>query len=264
MPLADRKSPRSEDIPLLWRVRARALLRASRPTCLSAESCLTGVAARPAQNGWYWNIQVSLTVSAPDFRNARNSTGAAVGTRLGQLVGAEGSARGRHDEVGRDAEREFAERAAEELDHELPHPLGTRLARLAAAAEAGRPYDRKLAGIGLIGEPVQAVVEIDFGAGRDRLGRHPHRDHVVVDLVVGRDFAELDRSFAPALAARARQRLNPQAPAPVVEAAAAIMAEPPVALKKAETAWIVVEKGRDHDPRRIVERPPQALAVAGP
>src|SRR5271163_4859286 len=81
--------------------------------------------------------------------------GDAVGDCLDELVGAEGSARGRHDEIGLDAERELVQRTAEELDHELPHPLGARLAGLAAAAEPSRPYNRKLARIGLVGEPVQ-------------------------------------------------------------------------------------------------------------
>src|SRR6202042_2299378 len=101
---------------------------------------------------------------------------------------------------------------------------------------------RKFAWKRLIGEPVEAIVEIELGAGGDRVGRYPHSNHVVVDLVVRRNFAQLDRPVAPALAARAWQRLNPEARAPIVKHAIEIMIEYPVALEEPKTTWVVVGK----------------------
>ena len=123
------------------------------------------------QNGWYWNIQVSVSVSPPDLRKARNSTGSvpstmrsnwarqwpatSSGTASIELVGPEGSARGRHHEVRLDAVGQVRERAAQELDHELAHALRARLAGLAAAPEARRDGDRQVGRIGRVGEPVE-------------------------------------------------------------------------------------------------------------
>jgi hypothetical protein len=42
--------------------------------------CLRNLPKR-RQNGWYWNIQVSVRVSPPDLRNARSSTGSDPSTR---------------------------------------------------------------------------------------------------------------------------------------------------------------------------------------
>src|SRR5271166_4981768 len=115
----------------------------------------------------------------------------AVGHRLDQLIGPEGSARGRDDEVGLDAKGQVRERAAQEFDHELAHPFRPRLAGLAAAAEPCRHCDAEVRRNGGIGEPVEPVVEVQLGPCEHRLGRDPHRHDIIVDLVVGGDLAEL-------------------------------------------------------------------------
>ena len=133
----------------------------------------------------------------------------------------------------------------EELDHELAH------APAAAAAPGWPPRPRRVAtqrasgeGKGSIGAPVQPVAcscKLEPAAGR-RLG-HPHRDDVVVDLVVGRDLDQLHRAFAPVA-----QRLDPQARAAVVADAVQVMVELAVALQQAEAARDCVGEGRGAGP----------------
>ena len=139
----------------------------------------------------------------------------------------------------------------------LRTPLGRAGAGLAAIAEAGRD-DSGRAASGRARPPTSACGSGIRGlAGPGRLGRHPHGDDVVVDLVVGRDLDELDRALAPVA-----QRLDPERGAAVVIDAVEIVVEVPVALEQAEALRALVGEGRGDDPRRVVERAPDALAGA--
>src|SRR5271165_564647 len=64
--------------------------------------------------------------------------GDAVGHRLDELIGAEGSARGRNGKVRLHAVGQVRERRVEPLVYELTYALGARLAGLAAATEPRR------------------------------------------------------------------------------------------------------------------------------
>ena len=91
------------------------------------------------------------------------------------------------------------------------------------------------------------------------LGRHPGRNDVVVNLVVGRDLDELYHSPAPLT-----DGLDPDTGAALVSHAVEVMVKDAVALQKAEATRVLVGEGRGHRPRRIVERPPDPLARPAP
>ena len=81
-----------------------------------------------------------------------------------------------------------------------------------------------------------------------------------MDLVFGGNLDELHLALAPR-----PLRLHPQRRAPVVEYAVVfVVAEVAVTLHQAEAPGVVVEKAVGHHLRRIVERPPDALARTRP
>ena len=92
-------------------------------------------------------------------------------------------------------ERQAFERAAQKLDQEFSNVLRARLAGLAAFAKARRHHPGERAWVGFVGQPMQAIGEVELGA-RDRGPvRDPHGDDIVVDLVIGRKLDKLDRAL---------------------------------------------------------------------
>src|SRR5205807_1749993 len=111
----------------------------------------------------------------------------------------------------------------------------SRLAWLAALAQACRDAACKVRRERFVGGPIEAIGELDLGPCRRGILRHPHRDNIIVDFIVGRDFDELHRALAPRALG-----LDPEAWAPVVIDAVLIMIEAAVALQQPKTARIFV------------------------
>jgi hypothetical protein len=80
------------------------------------------------------------------------------------------------------------------------------LARLSAAAETRCYAAREGCRVGFGRAPLQTIAIAQAGSGFHRLFGHPHGDNVVLCLVIGGQFDELHRAFAPVV-----QRLNPHA-----------------------------------------------------
>ena len=159
--------------------------------------------------------------------------------------------------------RHLRQRPADEIDDELPAVLvfGFGLTRHAALADA-RGGDAADVGrrMRLVVLPIELVRHVELVAGFDRpLGR-PKGDDVVVNLVLRRNFDELHRARAPI-----PKRLDPHARPPVVEGAVVlIVGEIAVALHQSEGFRVLVEERIGQHRRRIDQRPPDALAFAGP
>src|SRR5690348_13594821 len=108
--------------------------------------------------------------------------------------------------------------------------------------------------------PIEPVAERQGLAACDRRLRFPIGNDVVVDFVVGWDFHELHGAVAPGA-----QRLDPDAGPAVIEGAIVlVVVEIAIALHQAEALRIGIDEGVRLHLRRIVERPPYALALAGP
>src|SRR5690606_26839083 len=90
-------------------------------------------------------------------------------------------------------------------------------------------------------------------------GRYPHGDDVVVDFVVGADFYQLHRSFAPIAFG-----FDPQAGSALIVDAIEVVVKDAIPLEQAEAAWVVVGKGGGNGVRGIVQRAPEVFAAAGP
>ena len=106
---------------------------------------------------------------------------------------------------------------------------------------------------------MQAVAQVDAVAGLGRLGRAPVGGDVVEDLVVGGHLHQLDGAATPLA-----QRLDPGGGPAVIGDAVEIVVELAVALQQAEAARALVEEAGDGGVRGVDERPPDALAGAGP
>src|SRR3546814_3281499 len=98
-----------------------------------------------------------------------------------------------------------------------------------AVAEPRRHTASQRARIGLVGEPVQTIGELDMAAGAVRFVGNPHGADVVVDLVVGRNLHELHHAAAPIA-----QWLDPGGRPQVVTDAVEVVIEVAVALRQAE------------------------------
>ena len=124
-------------------------------------------------------------------------------------------------------------------------------------ADARRDDARQRSVERLVGEP-QSVRKLGALTGRDRRGRLPVSDDVVVHLARRRNLDELDVSRSPL-----RARLDPERRPPIVLRLGVLeVGELPLALQQAEALRAVVEKGRCPQRARIRERAPQTLAAA--
>src|ERR1700736_3231205 len=153
-----------------------------------------------------------------------------------------GSTRGPEHRLRLHAEGQRLQRGSLEFDHEFPHSLWSRLARLAAVAQARRDAARKFRWKRFVAGPIEAIGELDLGPCRRGFLGYPHRDNIVVDFIVGWDFDELHRALAPK-----GFGLDPEARAPVVIDAILIMIKAAVALQQPKTARIFVREGRSDD-----------------
>src|SRR6476620_2599477 len=158
--------------------------------------------------------------------------------RLGENI-RERAARGPQYRLRLVPKRQIDQWPAQKFDHEFAHALRAWLAGLSAIAEARCDAARQRRRKRLIGEPVEPERQIELRASARPLLRHPHRDDVVVDLIVGQDFDELHGALAPAAF-----RLDPEARAAVIEDAVLVMIEIAVALQETEAARIVVGERR--------------------
>src|ERR1700730_11831198 len=170
-----------------------------------------------------------------------------------------GPARGPEHGLWLHAKGQSLERRAFEFDHEFAHALWPRLARLAAIAQACCNASRELGWKRLIRGPIEAIRKAELGSGRRRFFRSPHRDNIVVDFIVGWDFDQLDRAFAPIPFG-----LDPEARTAVIKDPILIMVKGPVALQQPEAARVFIQKGRCDDAWRIVERTPRSLSRPHP
>src|SRR3954471_18768068 len=104
---------------------------------------------------------------------------------------------------------------------------------------------------------MQAISEQKFLPGLCPCFRIPEGDDVVVRLVDGGQFHQLDRAFTPP-----GSGLDPQAWAPLIKnTVVLVVVEIAVALKQAEAARILVAVCIESDGRGIGERPPDPFAA---
>ena len=107
---------------------------------------------------------------------------------------------------------------------------------------------------------MQAIAEDELIASLSGFLGHPEGDDIVVDLIIGGKFDEHHRALPPVA-----QGFDPcRWPLVVEDAIVLVILEIAIALQKAESLGSTIEKASGHHRFGIVERPPQALAVAGP
>ena len=156
-------------------------------------------------------------------------------------------------------ERDLLQRLPKKLDHELTHTLGSRLTGLPTIAESGCHATRQRARIGLVGQPVKFVREVVTLPRLGRLGRHPHRNDVVVNLVVGRNLGELDRARSPVTPG-----LDPGGGPEMVTNPIMIVIQDAITLQQSKAARRAVLETGHRNMRWIVEGTPDVLPNAIP
>src|SRR5882724_10535597 len=110
-------------------------------------------------------------------------SGDAIGYGLGEHVG-ECPAGGRQDRQKFGTVGQVHERAAKEFHHELVSRLGAIVAGLAAAAYAACNATGELGFVSSVRTPVKAIAQPEVASGLRCLLGNPHRDDVVLCLVV--------------------------------------------------------------------------------
>src|SRR6185503_14937246 len=143
------------------------------------------------------------------------------------------------------------QRLADGFEHEQPRAA-------AAGADAQLGEFGEVAWILAPAAPMQAIGEIVFALGLERVLRPPEGDDVVVDLLLGRYLDEHDVALAPVA-----DRLDPQGRT-LLEMRFEIVIREVVALAldKAEAARIDVAEIAHLQVARIVERAPDLLVAA--
>src|ERR1700751_4258513 len=91
--------------------------------------------------------------------------------------------------------RKISQWSPQKLDHEFAYSLRTRLAGDTPVTHPSRNATSKRRWKRLIGLPVEPVTQTIRITCFSGISRDPHRNDIIVNLIIGRDLDQLDRSL---------------------------------------------------------------------